>query len=352
MSVAFTNGHRAKGLYMSAKTNVAADFSILSVIEEERSFEYEVSELEARLLRDLVLTLSDSDLNKPTSYIKVGQQWAPAIAPLLTSKINNLRQIKSDALFLRGLPKFTDPNPKINESNTRKLSLLLASMLGEPFQYKQQNNGEIVAHIAPEIGRENTNSSSGRQQFGWHTDDSFLDEPFRADYITLTGYINPSHVRTNLSSIDEIIQYLPEDDIHELMKPKFSLRLPSSFRLQDNSTVENIPLIWFDGRRRLNIALSAYNVETTRPDDIHGQNAIEKLLIATNVSATSVDLQAGTMLIFRNNKYLHSRNTIPGERLVFRTYVKQSLDDLRASEGHDTFVFDLQKIVAATLGSK
>src|SRR6185437_1919633 len=110
------------------------------------------------------------------------------------------------------------------------MSLLIACILGNPFQFLQQNQGEVVARVTPEAGFENTNSSSGRMRFGWHTDDSFLDEEFRTDFILLSGYHNPSNVKTSISLIDAIRDQIDPDLFCELLKPAFSLGLPTSFR--------------------------------------------------------------------------------------------------------------------------
>jgi hypothetical protein len=309
---------------------LAAPFS------ENSKPEFKLSQTEKTGLETLILVLKDHELNEPTVFLKTAERLCPILFPLLQQKLNALKSTEEDLVFLENIPFFAD------EQSTRTLSLLIACMTGSPFQFEQQNGGELVARISPEPGLENTNSSSGRMKFGWHSDDSVLDERFRPDFLLLAGHHNPTQVRTFVSSLQSIQKCMNPDLFFELMKPLYALGLPASFKLGSNARLSNSPLIWFDGSRKLNIAFSEYNAKA---ETMAGTRALSALLEATEECSTSFNLQPGNMLIFRNNRVLHARGQINGDRTIFRVYVKESLSHLRRVAHHHNFIFDLNSLM-------
>jgi hypothetical protein len=302
---------------------------------------HSLSENERLGLAGLVDVLNKRDLSDPLPFLNIAQKLCPILLPELTREIVKLNRGNVDSLFLENLPDFSsDP---YGDEKTRALTLLISSMLGNPFQYLQQNHGEIVARVTPEKGHENTNSSSGRMQFGWHTDDSCMDENLRADFIVLAGFHNPSHVKTSVCAIWSIQSELPSDSLVELTRPIYSVGIPASFRSAVSASLQNVPLFWYDGSRKLNAALSEYNVST---QEVRAQLALSELMNLANEHSEHYDLQPGTQLIFKNNRFLHARGIIPGERTVFRVYVKESLKHLRNHSLEPSFVFDLEKLFA------
>lgn len=75
------------------------------------------------------------------------------------------------------------------------------------------------------------------------------------------------------------------------------------------------------------------------------RSALAALIEAAEEGAMSCNLQPGTILIFNNNRVLHARGQIFGERTVFRVYVKSSLDAFRDAEAGEGHVFDLRKLM-------
>ena len=287
-------------------------------------------------IENLVHLLKKHNANHPIEFLKTARRLCPILFPKLQHKLNQLKFKTEDLILIQNLPDFKD------EKSTQALAILIASMLGFPHQFKQQNYGEIAAKITPEPGLENTNSSSGRMKFGWHTDDSFLDETFRTDFLLLAGYHNPLNVRTFVSSLEAIQKTMEQDIFFELLKPQFNIGLPSSFRLNSNATLKESPIVWYDGSRKLNIAFSEYNVKASSDKAKH---ALKSLIEATEHNTTSFNLQSGNMLIFRNNRVLHARGQISGERTIFRVYIKESLKQLRNLPDSQGFIFDLEKIM-------
>ncbi len=305
-----------------------------AAVAEESEFKLPLAEKIG--LDNLVFLLREQNLNHPIAFLKTARRLCPILLPRLHRKLNSLKYSSADLVYLHNLPEYKD------EKSTQALSVLIASMLGNPLQFKQQNYGDIAAKITPEPGRENTNSSSGRMKFGWHTDDSFLDETFRTDFLLLAGHYNPSNVRTFVSSLENIKKTMDPDLFFELMKPQFKIGLPSSFRLDSNATLKESPIVWLDGSRRVNIAFSEYNV---RANHSKAKEAISALLEATEHNTTSFNLQSGNMVVFKNNRVIHARGQIIGDRTIFRVYIKESLSHLRNLPHSTGFVFDLEKIM-------
>ncbi|QQS16714.1 MAG: hypothetical protein IPK86_00410 [Neisseriales bacterium] len=93
--------------------------------------------------------------------------------------VNELLESKDkfDAIYIKGLPKFDNTQKEL--SCAKIISFMIGLIIGQPFQYQQQNNGDIIAQIKPAQGLEQTNSNACKMSFGWHSDDCFLPSKFR-----------------------------------------------------------------------------------------------------------------------------------------------------------------------------
>ena len=300
---------------------------------------FTVSESEREGLRTITLGLLHCDLRDSSPFLEAAASLGPVFTPRLQKGLASLKNGMLNSILVENLPTFH--HEENAELKTRVLSMLISCMVGNPFQYQQQNHGEIVARVSPEMGREDTHSSSGRKKFGWHSDDSFLDERFRTDFIQLSGFYNPAQVQTNLSSISEILEFLDEETVCELMKPQFSIGMPASFRVAEGDVKTRVPVLWFDGNRKMNMAVSEYNVKSMT---VAGEWALKRLFQAAEICAENYNLQPGNLLIFNNNRFLHARGEIIGERTVFRIYIKESLKHL-APYSQSKNVFDLTQII-------
>jgi hypothetical protein len=137
--------------------------------------QYEINQHEQQVLENIkeqIITITNKPENLITNLEKITTLFSTeiqAFAQNLTSNYQLLRkQIKQvDGCYISKLPMFS--NKELLASKI--FAFTLSKILGEPFQYLQQNNGEIVAEITPTLGLENSNSSGGRVSFGWHSDD-------------------------------------------------------------------------------------------------------------------------------------------------------------------------------------
>lgn len=216
-------------------------------------------------------------------------------------------------------------------------------IVGEPFQYEQQNNGDIVAQIKPVQSLEQTNSNAGKMSFGWHSDDSFLPSKFRTKWIQLTGFYNPDKILTKISLIDEIIQNLSNQSLHKLTLKNYKVKVPTSFGLGDIWS-DGIPLIRINGANQFEIGVPTYHVIPADPADKSADLAFNDLRSSINKCEKSFCIESGTALIFNNDRLLHARDEIQTDRLVLRVYIKPNLDDLILATDSNNRVFDLGKL--------
>lgn len=293
---------------------------------------------------DIASLLKDSDPN----YINIEQLATSRLrelyvaAPTLIKKLTQAKN-SADAIFIDGLPTFDNTTPEL--ANAKIISLMLALVMGEPFQYKQQNNGELVASIKPIEGLEQSNSNAGKIHFGWHSDDSFLLSKFRTKWIQLTGFYNPDRVLTNIALIDEIIQNLSKESLNTLMLKKYKVKIPTSFKLGDMWS-DDRPLIIMNANNQFEISVPMYHVAPSTLTDELATRALQDLSNAIEQSKRSYCIEPGTALIFNNDRLLHARDEIKTDRLLHRIYIKPNLEDLILATGSNNRIFDLQKLIA------
>ncbi|MXV45227.1 hypothetical protein GS501_09300 [Saccharibacter sp. 17.LH.SD] len=79
--------------------------------------------------------------------------------------------------------------------------------------------------------------------------------------------------------------------------------------------------------------------------DEEARDCISKLVAAADSAKNEIDIQPGDMLIFNNNRGLHGRGAIVGDRLILRTYVKKNLNKIRELTRGESYLFDINSLV-------
>jgi hypothetical protein len=265
--------------------------------------------------------------------------------------VNDIKKLNSnfDAIVCRNLPKFSTLNHTTLKA-AKCLAMSVAYIVGEPFQYLQQNNGEIVAEIKPVCSLHNTQSSSGKIEFGWHTDDCFFKPKFRTKYVALHGYYNPDMIQTNVAFIDDIIKHLSNNVLSVLMSKRFKVRVPISICADENYT-NPIALIRINGEQQYEIGVPTFDVIPSMQGDDEAALAINELVSVLNGHGNSYCITDDTIFIFNNDRVIHARDKILKDRLIFRTYVRSNLDELRAQTETDnkTHVFNADYLIDGKL---
>lgn len=222
--------------------------------------------------------------------------------------------------------------------------VLLYGARTEPFQYLQQNNGDIAAEIKPTSDLIDTPSSGGKIEFGWHTDDCFFNQKFRTTWIMLAGYFNPDDVRTSLASIDDIITQLDDKNLSILMSKRFKVRVPISI-CKDEYYRDNMAIIRINGSQEYEIGTPIFDTIPMVESDIEAFESLETLINAANKVAYNGHITDDAILIFNNDKFLHARAVIPNDRLILRIYIRDDLKQLRLKTLSNGNVFDSLKLL-------
>lgn len=264
--------------------------------------------------------------------------------PSISKALEKLaKRDKACAVFIEGLPEMTGYPEQVHLGEF--LSLVFASILGEPFQYLQQNDSKLVAHIYPKEGFESTQSGFSRDNFGWHTDDRFFQAEFRTEWIQLFGIYNPQGAETIISPISEIITRLPDKVLSVLMQKRFEVKMPTSFGFKSSIWSEPLSLIWMNEGQLYEVGIPTYNV---RPAHLEDQEASDALALFFNIidqCKQSFTITSGSMLIFNNNRLLHGRTAIKGDRLILRTYIRPDLTALRKQTYSTGHIFDARMLL-------
>jgi len=226
--------------------------------------------------------------------------------------------------------------------------------LREPFTFAQQCDGDRVQNLIPRQGMELQNGNSGRVALGWHSDDSVLEESYRADNLVLVGVDNPHRVPTQLVPVKEIVRHLDAADVKSLSEPRYEFPCPESFALDGarDYTVRG-EVVLREASDGWHIRFATYSTKPV-PGDRKGELALRALTHAiANTEPVEIVLLPGSAVTFSNSKYLHSRGSVTGRRWIKRVYLKRDLSAIRAAaQLPKGWLFDLEVILEASLASR
>jgi hypothetical protein len=284
-------------------------------------------------------------------FLRLGERAADALAsfaPDLLALAHDLRRPGGPtAAYITGLPvdavtEVTEPTPLSD-----LVTLGLAKLFGEPFQYRQQNGGQLIARLTPKpeyAGRANTGESN--LTFNDHTDDRPWAPDYSVELILLVGVVNDVAAPTTFTPIDPIVAQLGREEIAVLSEPRFVSALPKSFGLGEALTPP-LPVLWKSATGEVEVGLPTYSIRVADPADTVAKGALNRILelVANPPVRHAVVVGPGTALVFRNNRGLHGRAGFDGKRLVLRCYVRESLANLQAKSGEAGPVFDARKLL-------
>jgi hypothetical protein len=297
-----------------------------------------LSNCESQTIADLINN-TDHELDIETNAINLKTRISK-ISPQLLTLINSIKNDQIDCLVIKNLPNFH--NNEFDLIKAKTLSFALSLLVGQPFQYLQQNNGEIIAEVKPLLGYEHTVSSGGRVFLGWHTDDCMIQEDSRAKWIQILGFYNPEHIMTNLAFIDDIVSKLSKKSLNILQTEPYKLIIPASFRIE-KMWIDIAPIIYIQNNH-YKIGISAYtDIECYNH---HSRIALQELIEIADQCKIPINLQSGNAIIFNNSRLLHSRDLIAHYRLVLRTYILPTLDGIRTRANNNSGrIFDLKNLI-------
>jgi Fe(II)/alpha-ketoglutarate-dependent arginine beta-hydroxylase len=244
--------------------------------------------------------------------------------------------------------------PSPDPSLTEELTLLLyAGLLGDPFGWQTQQDGQVVHEVFP-IRRDETAQlgTSSRILLTWHTEDAFHD--FRADYLILFALRNPDRVPTTVGHLDPTL--LDGNLLDVLFSERFVIKPDYSHLMENNSAAASTASA-FDAiaqmqtaPRRVALLYGDRRAPYLRLDpdfmdaaagDVAARRALDAIIDAVNVNLRDVVLEPGDLLILDNLKVVHGRRPFTArydgtDRWLKRVNVTRDLRKSRAQRATPT----------------
>ncbi len=260
-----------------------------------------------------------------------------------------------DAIIIDNLPTDDElgPTPRDGQRPSTKQAISEAVITGiielmgyEVFSYRQEKRGELFHQLVPITGHESTQSNTGREKFGFHTDNANIPFRFRQECLGLFGLRNHNNVCTLILTLDDLKQALPSSLLRKLRYPIYQLPAPLSFDLAGWAVLsEPRPVIWMDDGGIDRIALPRSNFAQTSPEAEKAMNELRAVL--DTVIPLRVVVSPSRFLAFRDSRVLHGRDKVVGDRWLQRVYFSHALTGLRAeTNSHPAeFSFDARLLM-------
>jgi L-asparagine oxygenase len=222
----------------------------------------------------------------------------------------------------------------------------IAKILGEPFAYHHEKEGELVHNICPIAEHASSQSNAGSKvDMNAHIDIAFdPNKPhgpyneINADYLLLGCLRADKHregATTYIEARDIVAQVSPEE-IELLRKPLFSMQPPYSFvQHLENKNYWSHPTPILSGQQD-SPEIAADFGSGMKGLTAEAERVLKKVAnICLFPSAKqSLFLEPGDIVLINNRKGLHGRNKFPAkfdgtDRWLQRVYVRNSLWELR-----------------------
>lgn len=226
------------------------------------------------------------------------------------------------------------------------LLLMYASLLGDPFGWKTQQDGRLIHNVVPIHGHENEQiGSSSTSLLTWHTEDAF--HPLRGDYLMFACLRNPTATPTMVGSVDDI--RLDDSAKSVLFQPRFCI-LPDDSHTSKNNSEDSegdfsaidslrhdpdpIPILFGDPATPY-IRVDPYFM-TVSDDDAEAQSALATLVEHVDQQMVDLVLAPGDFCALDNFRIVHGRKPFAArhdgnDRWLKRVNVTRDLRKSRAS---------------------
>lgn len=235
------------------------------------------------------------------------------IPKALRAALMSLREGGRGALLIHGipLPAVLPPTPLQPFSvlppftvGTEPILALLAATLGEPFSYREWDDGLLVHNKYPIEAHRDIQFGSNAVEFLVHTETPFRDPS--PDFLALLCVrADPSGVaKTRVSDLVEAIESLPAVTRELLAEPAYAFETDNPSLVVDGRGMTTpLPIIaTIDGHPRLQYV-----------DDLVGAtvpacDALDAVRGAVAARARDIALRAGDLLLLDNRRVVHGRN--------------------------------------------
>jgi len=207
----------------------------------------------------------------------------------------------------------------------------ISFLLGEPYGYKQESNGDLIHNLFPSQKNQFKQSSdSSKSNLEFHTEIVF--HPFSPDFLILVCLRQDpdKKAQTLVSSIRKVLaeNLLSQADIDTLRKPIYRTGIDYSFG-NVNTTKANgptMPCLYGDVYDQL----LSFDLDLMVGLTPEGASALLKLKEALQAVSTGVKLEKGDLIIIDNRRVIHGRTPFPAyfdgqDRWLQRCLVSRNL---------------------------
>lgn len=188
------------------------------------------------------------------------------------------------------------------------LILLIGSLLGEVFGWKEEQGGRLVHDVVPIPEDKGKQVSTGAyQEIYWHTEEAFHD--YSSDYLGLLCIRNNQNVPTTYCSINSIDFSDPKFDIlfeKRYLFKKVESHQSASFNPDCKKGYRKSVL--FGDRRKPFIRIDHYFMDDL-DNDLEAKNALKMLINIINAALKKTVLQSGDLLLVDNMQCVHGRDS-------------------------------------------
>jgi alpha-ketoglutarate-dependent taurine dioxygenase len=244
---------------------------------------------------------------------KVNKELLPQSIQRSLSDFKN-RQTEECYLLFTGLPTDQNlmPTPITLNVKSHKQSFisefclsLFGTFIGQPFNYIQEEDGNIFRNIRPtkeNVSEQTSDSSDAILEL--HTETAF--HPLKPDFLMLycLRTDRDGQAYTLVSELNKVLEELDEETIVELEKNQFHAVIDYSFGNlnRDKFTPEAEPIIYQD---RTCVTYEHMMIADTPK----GRQALEKMTSAVRKVQEKILLQPGNLLIVDNKRAIHGRTS-------------------------------------------
>jgi L-asparagine oxygenase len=217
---------------------------------------------------------------------------------------------QAGAIVLRGMPvgelPLTPPSPTaalVKDRVSEFVLLTVARRLGQPVGYLPEHGGDLVQNLVPTAGNADRQvSTSSKVELMFHTEAAF--HPHRPRYLLLLCLRGDPAALTTLSSVFEVLPFLPTAVVDTLFEPRFCTAVDESY-LHGRCNVLSAPMSVLRGDRAR--PSMVFDADLMVGIDAEADDALRTLGSVVASHKVGLALQAGDLLVVDNDVAVHGR---------------------------------------------
>lgn len=288
------------------------------------------------VLKNLPSPYKDFESYCSASYSAISSQMSPGLIAAVHDFHSN--PTASGALLITGLP--LDPDlpvtPVDGERSREKASFVsegcltgIAKLIGSPFSYASEKNGEIIHNVCPVKHRENlqTNESS-KVELSLHVENAYFDA--RPDHLALYCLRQDHEKRalTSLVDVRVVLSKMDPVDVTELQKPVFIVPSPQSHHIAMGQEEWSSPRPLYENPGNPKLTCHFPGMKALDPKAQNALDRFEKTARRVDVQC-HIALQPGNLLLINNRRVAHGRSSfVPryegDDRWLQRVYIREA----------------------------